>query len=364
MIIFWIIISFLFITTVIVMFNYFSAPVFKKFLQNAEKDDFISILIPARNEENNIGNCLRKVLLQDYNNFEIVVLDDQSDDRTLEILTSFEKETNKIKVVRGKQLPDDFTGKNWACHQLSEKAEGDYLLFIDADVILETDAVSRSLAEMKKYKLQMLSVFPTQIIKSFGETLIVPLMNWLLLTFLPLKFVYTFKSKSFSAANGQFIIFENNAYRKSGGHSSLRTEIVEDMEFARKLKTMDYKVKTYLGGSLVSCRMYSDFKSAFTGFSKNFFPGFKISAVSFIIILILFQICYLLPIIMIFFNYLFAATFIMILLQRILISIISGQYILVNTFLHPVQMMMALFVGLNSIRVTFSKNRIWKGRRL
>ena len=140
-------------------------------------------------------------------------------------------------------------GKNWACHQLSQKAKGKYLLFIDADVELAPNAISSTAKIMAETKTKMLSVFPTQRIKSFGEWLIVPLMNWLLLAFLPLRQVYASRNNSFIAANGQFILWDRETYFSIGGHQQVANAVVEDMELARKAKQKN-KIITLLGGNL------------------------------------------------------------------------------------------------------------------
>src|SRR5690606_20443965 len=115
---------------------------------------------------------------------------------------------DNLEYIPGEELPAGWTGKNWACYQLAARAKGKYLLFLDADVAVSPDAIQSAVFEFEGKNVQMLSVFPTQKIKSPGEWLIVPLMDWLILTFLPLLRVYKSARPSISAANGQFILFD------------------------------------------------------------------------------------------------------------------------------------------------------------
>lgn len=347
-----------FFTSVI---NLFSAPALKIIPYNHYKNNLVSILIPARNEEKNITECVNRCLNQNYPNKEIVVLDDNSTDNTYSLLTSF---GDKIKILKGKELPGGWLGKNWACQQLSEVARGEYLLFIDADVRLETNAVTSAINEMGKSDVVMLSVFPTQIIKTISEWLVVPLMNWLLLSFLPLAFVYKSKHKSFVAANGQFILWNKKSYSEIGGHYSVKDKPVEDMEFARICKSRGFKIKTLLGDDLIECRMYSNLKDAINGFSKNFFPGFNINPVTFLTFTTIISFALLYPIFMIN-NISYSLPLIsMIVLSRIFISIISKQNLLINVLLHPVQMIFVFFIGIISVYKTYTGKLLWKERKL
>ncbi len=352
----------LIITGIIVIYNFFTAPVIRIKPGRSASEDLISILIPARNEENNISNCLQSVIEQDYPKMEILVLDDDSEDNTYCEAAALAEKDSRIKIFRGKPLPVGFTGKNWACHQLSQSSSGEYLLFIDADVILEKGSILSAFNEVKRLNLDLLSVFPSQNLRSAGEWLTVPLMNWLLLTFLPLYFVYSKKSPSLAAANGQFMFFKRSAYKSAGGHYSLKSSVAEDLAFARLLKQMNFLVKTYLGGELISCRMYHDFKGSFEGFSKNFFPGSGLNPFGFLFLTTFLTFCYYVPIVLVFFDKIFILPLMLIMLQRILISFKSRQNGLINLLFHPLQIIMLFILGINSVIVSKKKRRQWKGR--
>lgn len=348
--------------SVISIYNLFTAPVLKRVSQPSDNRSFVSVLIPARNEEMNIEKCIKGMLLQDYQNKEIIVLDDNSTDGTYNLVSSFS--TSNVKVLIGKQLPPDWFGKNWACHQLAKEAKGEYLLFVDADVEVTPEVISSAVCELEKSNAALLSIFPTQIIKSFGEHLIVPLMNWLLLTFLPLRFVYSCSSKSFVAANGQFMLWRKDDYFNIGGHEKVKNKVVEDMELARLTKQNKLKVKTMLGGKLVFCRMYESFNQAYNGFTKNFFAGFLLPPFSFLAIILFLLIAFVLPFLFLMqpvYSFILIA---LILITRISVSIVSNQNWFINILLHPVQMLFMFWIGIISLIKFKTKKIVWKQRKL
>ena len=355
------------ITFFISTYNLLTAPRLKKQECGLTQDILVSVLVPARNEEKNIGECIDNLLNQTYKDFELLVLDDESEDATSKIVQEkiYEITTkNKVKLITGKPLPNSWLGKNWACHQLSQQAEGDIFLFIDADVRLNPEAIESCICFKDKYNLDLITSFPTQKIKSFGEWLIVPLMNFLLLAFLPLKKVYSSPNKSFIAANGQFLLITRLAYERIGGHQAFKEKVVEDMEIARATKSSKLKVMTLLGDNSIDCRMYEGFGEAFQGFSKNFFPGFNTSPIIFTAFLIFIIIVFLLPFLMIFVNYDFLLIVLIILTGRLIISICSKQNFLTNIILHPLQMIVMTAVGVNSVHKTITKKLKWKGRSI
>jgi glycosyltransferase involved in cell wall biosynthesis len=345
------------------LYNFFTAPVIRRKTGQIVTDrPLVSVLIPARNEESNITNCLTSIIAQTYGALEIIVLDDDSEDRTAEIVGSLRKVDERISLINGKPLPEGWVGKNWACNQLAEHAGGTYLLFIDADVRLRPEALAHTVALLKRKKVSMVSVFPTQRMNTFGTWLIVPLMNWLLLSFLPLRFVFSSAHPAFVAANGQFILIERIIYNDIGGHAIVRNKIVEDMEIARTLKERGHRILTALGGRYIFCTMYDGFKDSFTGFSKNFFPGFNINASVFLLMCWVIGIILLAPFIFPAFGFPGIVPIIFVLAGRVLISIRSGQNPLFNIILHPIQMILMILLGINSVSIHKRKRVQWKDR--
>ena len=349
MILFWIITVSLAFILLVSIYNLITAPVARTSSFNNETKPLVSVLIPARNEENNIGKCLNHLVAQDYNNLEILVLDDHSTDKTGKIVDSYQGKHKQIKLINAKDLPEGWLGKNWACQQLSNEAQGKYLLFLDADVEIKSNTISSMLSEMNNAEVKLISVFSTQLIKSFGEWMIVPLMNWLLLAFLPLRLVYSSRKKSFVAANGQFMFWERETFFNIGGQKVVQDKVVEDMEFARICKSRNIKIKTMLGGNLIFCQMYNGLSDAKKGFSKNFYPGFSVNSFVFLMIITLFIVIFLLPFALVFYSTLYIIPVLLIVLIRVLISILSKQNIAFNIILHPLQMLFMFFIGINSV---------------
>ncbi len=348
----------------VIVYNYFTAP--KIYGQNSvlNHELKISILIPARNEENNIENCLSNIFKSTYKNYEVKVLDDFSTDSTQDKIKAFQNTHKNLELINSKELPNGWTGKNWACYQLAAKAQGEYLQFIDADVIITPETLRFVLFEFQKRKAKMLSVFPTQKIKSWGEWLIVPLMDWLLLTFLPLYKVYKSSNPSLAAANGQFILFDKQSYFNFGGHEKIKDKIVEDMEFVRGFKKMRLKTITFLGNNFVNCRMYRNFNEALRGFTKNFYPGFNINGTAFSLVIIVFIFLFISPFFLIFYNTLFAIIITIIFLERSITSLLSGQSLLKNIILFLPQMFMLATIGFKSLIDNKRKKIFWKGRKI
>ena len=353
----------LLISSSVIVFNYFTAPKINNRKYEPQIKPLVSILIPVRNEEDNISELLQSIIQQSYSNFELFVLDDQSDDQTSHVIEELIRNNQKINLLRGKPLPEGWLGKNWACFQLAQQARGDLLLFLDADVRLSANALEAALYHMQKNDVIILSCFPTQKINTLGEWLIVPLMNWLLLSLLPLKAVLL-PYKSLTAVNGQFILFDKATYDAMGGHNAVFDQVVEDMEIARRFKEEKYSIISLLGHDAITCAMYNGFMESVKGFSKNFYLGFNVAPLTFICILSSLMLVFFVPFILVFFNSQFIWLILIILLGRFLVSILSRQNPLMNVLLHPLQMICMCIVGVNSLYWTLKGKAVWKGRRI
>ncbi len=242
---------------------------FSKKGNGTQSDRLVSVLIPARDEQENIGKLLNDLALQSYINYEVVVYDDMSRDCTPQIVEEFRSKIANLKLIKGGELPIGWLGKNFACFSLSKEAKGDYLLFLDADVRVGSNMLERVINYHQKRKLNLLSIFPVQIMKSVGERLTVPLMNQILLSLLPLPLVRISSRPSLSAANGQFMLFDKVSYFELNPHFELRVSRVEDIDCARLFKKRGRSVACLPGSRDIECRMYSGLRSATDGFSKN-----------------------------------------------------------------------------------------------
>jgi glycosyltransferase involved in cell wall biosynthesis len=331
--------------------------------KNDSSSELVSVLIPARNEEKNIGKILQDLTRQEYSNIEIIVFDDQSEDKTRMIVEGFSASDKRIRLVTSPGLPEGWLGKNHACHSLSDYAKGVYLLFLDADVTIKNNTIGKAVTLAKKHGLSLISIFPKQVIVSCGEKITVPNMNYILLSLLPLVLVRKSKFISLSAANGQFMFFSAGVYHSIKPHSLMKSDKVEDISMSRYLKENNHKIACLVGDDNISCRMYSGFTDAVEGFSKNviaFFGNSFFPAIGFWLIT---SFGFLAPLLFLsrnlFFVYLTAY-----LLTRVLISIASFQSILENlVFIIPLQLSMGIFIYKAFINKYFGKFQ-WKGRSI
>ncbi|TVQ13309.1 MAG: glycosyltransferase [Bacteroidetes bacterium] len=335
----------------------------RQWLRNGEPENFplVSVLIPARNEEKNIASILDDLSQHDYPNLEIIVYDDLSGDATYETALSKTQKDPRIQVLKGGNLPEGWLGKNHGCHRLSLHARGEYMLYLDADVQIKKGLIKNALAHVKKHQLDLFSIFPTQKMHSLGERLTVPLMNWILVSLLPLVLTRKSSWSSFSAANGQFMFFRAEVYHREQFHKTLKEQKVEDIAIFRLMKKKEYKVHTVLGNGQISCRMYSSWNESVMGFSRSvfdFFGGSKMLAFLFGIITTLgfIPVLLALPLIFTFFY------FLLIVLMRAMIAAASRQNVILNLLLAPLQQLSFMFVMVKAAVLQFAKTTQWKGR--
>jgi len=233
----------------------------------------VSVLIPARNEAAVLADTLHRLATQDYANLEILVLDDRSEDSTLQIARQLAAQFPHIRVLQGTPLPPGWTGKNWACAQLATAATADLLLFTDADVRWHPGAVHSVVATLQTLDADLLTVWPTQLTHSWGERLTVPLMAMAVLGYLPVRLAHDFFHPLAAAANGQCMAFRRPAYTAIGGHAAVQAAIVEDIQLAEHIKAAGLKLRMADGAGLVACRMYAGSQAAFDGYTKNILAG-------------------------------------------------------------------------------------------
>ncbi len=234
----------------------------------------VSVLVPARDEERNIEGCVLSLLAQDYPDFEVLVLDDRSEDGTLPLLLRMQEDHERLRVIRGEPLPWGWTGKNWACHQLSERAGGELLLFTDADTRYAPNALREAVAALQALDLQLLSAYPREETETWAEKLLVPTFLWSIYCFLPLPLAYRLRLPGLSAALGQFMLFRAEAYRAMGGHAAVRDAVVDDLALGRLCAGRGLRWRFLDGTGVFSCRMYGGLREVVEGFSKNLFAVF------------------------------------------------------------------------------------------
>ncbi|MBX3010210.1 MAG: glycosyltransferase [Caldilineaceae bacterium] len=233
----------------------------------------LSILIPARNESATIGQTVSQLLAQSYPTVELIVLDDHSTDATAQHATLAADGDPRFRLVRGDTLPIGWSGKNWACHQLAHLARYDQLLFTDADVQWHPGALLALSAMQQTTQADLLTVWPTQITQRWAERLVVPLMAFAVLAYLPVALVHDTPYPLAAAANGQCLLFQRRAYRACGGHAAIHDRVLDDVLLAQRIKASGSRLRMADGAGLVSCRMYRSSQETINGYAKNILAG-------------------------------------------------------------------------------------------
>jgi len=236
--------------------------------QLSQPAPFVSVLIPARDEAANIETCLKSLQKQDYPNFEVIVLDDNSSDNTAEIVNRIAASDNRIQLIKGAPLPEGWAGKPFACYQLAQKARGSWLLFVDADTIHAPDMLRSVIALSLQLKPSLLSGFPRQLAASLPQKVAVPVLYFVILSWLPMWWLHRSREPKPSFAFGQFLLFPRQEYWRIGGHGAVKSRILEDV-------WLGFEVNRHRGrhvavdlSSVVSCNMYRSVGAMWEGFVK------------------------------------------------------------------------------------------------
>ena len=234
----------------------------------------ISVCVPARNEERNIRACIEAILNQDYPNLEVIVLDDRSNDSTPLILADIAARDSRLHPISGSDLPKGWAGKPHALFQASASARGEWLCFVDADTFLTPATLSSCYAKALETKADMFTIMTFQILGSFWEKTVMPLvMTALSVGFSPRK-VNNLDRKD-AIANGQFILIKRSVYTAIGGHQSVKDNIVEDKAISQQVKRNGYRLIVADGMKLVRTRMYTSLPEIWEGWTKNIYLGLR-----------------------------------------------------------------------------------------
>lgn len=239
----------------------------------ASRDDSaaVSILIPARDEEANIAEAIRTALANA--NSEVLVLDDQSTDRTYEIAAELSAREPRVRVLRGQSLPDGWAGKNFACAQLAAAANHPLLLFVDADVRLTAHAAAELAHALRTSGAHLISGVPRQEVRTFSEQLLIPLIHFVLLGFLPLDRMRRSNHPAYATSCGQLIMMERDAYETAGGHRAIRGRVHDGLALPRALRRGGLRTDLVDVTALATCRMYRRDGDVWRGLSKNTHEG-------------------------------------------------------------------------------------------
>ena len=238
----------------------------------------ISVLIPARNEEFGIAACLESVLASQRVALEVIVLDDHSTDRTAEIVREMAAKDRRLRIEPAPPLPDGWCGKQAACFALSKLATRDLLTFLDADVRLEPDALVRMALFLDRSGAALVSGFPRQETGTLLEKLLIPLIHWLLLCWLPLGSMRRSRWPAFGAGCGQWFMTTRAAYDAVGGHSAVRASLHDGLTLPRAYRRVGFRTDLCDATRLATCRMYRSAGGVWFGLAKNAREGLAATA--------------------------------------------------------------------------------------
>ncbi|MFP4369122.1 MAG: glycosyltransferase [Candidatus Kapaibacterium sp.] len=361
------IILLLFLLISITAINALAGPFLKKkHIIEKNKAPKVSVLVPARDEENNIRGSYGSLKKLDYPDYEVIWLDDNSSDSTYEIISNLTKNQENFRVIKGKPLPEGWLGKNWACMQLAEASNGDILVFTDADNRHEPHALTETVHKMEQYRLDMLSAFPRQKTGTLAEKLILPMIDLILYSMLVLWSTLFAKHKMFAAANGQWIAFRKEAYFAHGGHELVKNEVVEDVAFSSKFKSHGRRILTCSGIHAVEARMYHSFGEVWQGLGKNLFGIAGFSVFNLAVMLGIIGISGLGPFILAVISpdILSAIALALLFIWKGLLALRFKNNFPVSVFLHPISVALIIALGINSYYLTKSGKISWKGRNI
>ncbi|MFE9918983.1 glycosyltransferase [Micromonospora sp. NPDC005553] len=240
-------------------------------------DEPVTVLLPLRDEATRVTPCLRALLAQrGVPGLRVVVLDDGSTDGTADVVRAVVGDDPRVTLLTGVAPPPGWLGKPHACWQLATRADPDAtaLVFVDADVVLAPHAVAAAVTELRAARATLLSPYPRIVVATAGDRLVQPLLQWLWLTFLPLRAMERSSRPSLAAAGGQFLVVDRRGYNAAGGHAAVADKILEDVELARAVKRAGGRIALADGSRLATCRMYDDWPQLRDGYSKSLWASF------------------------------------------------------------------------------------------
>jgi glycosyltransferase involved in cell wall biosynthesis len=325
---------------------------------HAVSDQRAGVLVPLRNEAENIQDFIA-TLSRQVGDFHFYLLDDNSEDLTLDLLEQFTAGDSRFTVIKGAPLAQGWIGKTWALQQLFDQSSEEFLVSVDADVRLTPDAIARSVATLKSTSLDFISPYPRQIALSFGERMIQPLLQWSWLTTVPLRIAEKSSRPSMAIANGQFFVVRRIALEKIGGYKAVKNAVIDDVFLARELIRIGFHGGVINGASIAQCRMYTSWSLIKSGYGKSLNKAFGGVVGASFVVLFLFLTSILPIILSLSGNFYGWLGYILIVFSRML-SAIKTQGRVVDSFLHPISAALLIYLIIYSFKVRNSVT--WKGR--
>jgi len=231
----------------------------------------VSVIVPARNEADNIAGIVATLLSSDYGRYEILIVDDRSTDGTTEIARRLAaRHPDRIRLINGADLPAGWMGKCWACWQGFQQASGDVLVFTDADTRHHPALLGHAVGAIRRYNADLVSAFPRQLMFTFWERVVQPhVFTAIMLRYRDGERINRTRDERNVIANGQFLAFPRSSYEEIGGHQAVRAEVVEDLCLAQRTVRHGGKLHLAWADDLIATRMYRSLSGLIEGWSKN-----------------------------------------------------------------------------------------------
>ena len=258
-----------FIRTMLLTFR--DTPHLDKFEKKQHEKPRVSIILPARNEEKFIAKCLDSLLDQDYENYEIIAIDDSSDDATADIIKQYSQKSSKIVYVSARKKPDGWIGKNWACVEGYKKATGQLLLFTDSDTKHSQNVLSLAVSHLLSLNLDALTVIPKMLCLDRWTKITLPAIS----TFLHTRFSalrVNDPTKKTGYFFGSFYLIKNETYRSVGTHEGVKAELIEDGALGKKVKEAGFRMRMTRGEHLVEAVWARDFDTLWNALKRLIIP--------------------------------------------------------------------------------------------
>ncbi|MET7969657.1 glycosyltransferase family A protein [Micromonospora sp. NPDC005305] len=255
-----------------------------------EVTEAVAVLLPLRDEADRVTPCLRALLAQrGVPELRIVVLDDGSTDGTADVVRAVAGDDPRVTLLTGVAPPPGWLGKPHACWQLATRTgpAPTVLAFVDADVVLSPYAVARAVTGLRAAGVALLSPYPRILVRTAADRLVQPLLQWLWLTFLPLRAMERSPRPSLAAAGGQFLVVDRAGYLRAGGHAAVADRVLEDIELARAVKRSGGRIALADGSRLAACRMYDSWPQLRDGYSKSLWASFGHPAAAAVVVALL-----------------------------------------------------------------------------
>jgi hypothetical protein len=334
-------------------------------------DERVDVCIPARNEASNIEACVEGALSSAGVSVRALVYDDQSTDDTPGILERLALKHGGLVRVPTQSLPDGWNGKQWGCERMGQSSDAAWLLFTDADVRIAPNAIASAVGFARSSGSDLVSTFPREVCGSTGEALVVPLIHFMLLGYLPMGFMRRDGRPSLGAGCGQFLLVRREAWLRSGGHAAFKDSMHDGIKLPRSIRRAGGRTDLFDGTALVECRMYRGFAQTWRGFAKNAYEGLG-SVAALVVFTVLHVVGHVMPWVVLVAAAVShevpsAAAWASVgaiacgLLTRIMLAARFRQP-WIGVWLHPVSMLLLTAIQWRSLWLAIAGRRAWRGR--